>query len=325
MEKISQPAVEKTFVLAHPEHHMWRSVGNIVTEFEIMNLNVTELRCMNVSKDFARQHLANIGWGADAQDDAIPFGHWDYHLTSRPVTAMIVEGKGCFRQVKKLISQQKFPFWINDKLAVYTSGSKDQAEKDFGQWFCLNKVVSERVVCVLPGEVHGPVNQIEDFWHRDPFCNAKKNFRDNFYLEDMCFFFIKPLAFRKRCVGELLHAIEAISFSIKGLKLVKKADFPSKAWPPADSDEDEYGVAVVASHVGSNLIITHENPYMKPINHDGVFKIGSNYVHQGEPGKEVLEDATEFFESGLTVWVYPHSIGLSGCMFEASLVGLASM
>ncbi|MCL7050987.1 hypothetical protein MKW94_030507 [Papaver nudicaule] len=302
--------VQKTFVLAYPCHHIQQSVGAIVTE------------CMDVSENFARKHLINIGWDADADvdawDDAIPSGKWDYYLTSRPVTAMIVEGKGCFRQVKKLISQNKFPFWIDGNLTVYTSDSSKQAEKDFDLWFCSvdwKEVVksSERVVCVRPDEVHGPVDQVLDFIKRDPLRDVKKELRENFLLEYMCFFFIKPLAFRKHCVGKVLSAIEANCSSITGLKLVPT------------TGGDEYGVAVIAFDVESNLIIKHQNPSIMPNDCNGVFEIGSDYIQQNEPGQEVLKEASLFFESGFTVWAYPYSIGLGGCMFEASLVGLASM
>ncbi|MCL7049061.1 hypothetical protein MKW94_018191 [Papaver nudicaule] len=338
MEKSKQKSKypQKTLVLVYPCHHVYRSVGAIVSEFEENHLKITEMRCMNVTIDFAHKHLENIGWGPDACNKDIPFVMWDCHLASEPLTAMIVEGNNCIPRIKKLISKCRHPFWVDEYLSVYTSYSLEQAQKDFGLWFSSidSKEVrdtSNRAVHVLPNEVHGPDDQVMAFFERDPFCDVEK---ENLLLEKMCFFLIQPLAFENHCVGEILSAIGANCSTITGLKLVKKADYPSNKWQLVEkadcpsnkaTDGDEYGVAVVVYKARPNLKVTHENPYIKRIDCNGVSEIGSYYIHQSEPGQEVLKDAAEFFESGFTIWAYPHSVALSGCMFEASLIGLASL
>ncbi|RZC51055.1 hypothetical protein C5167_019478 [Papaver somniferum] len=131
---------------------------------------------------------------------------------------------------------------------------------------------------------------------------------------------------KEHCVGEILEAIEN-NCGIKGIKLVKKDDCPSKLWP-IDSVPSDRGIAVVGYLIEPALNITFEYPDVKCINYgDRVFDIGSKYVQQTETGKEVLEHATYFFKPGYSVWACPElsKFSLGGCMFEASLVGLVEM
>ncbi|RZC89160.1 hypothetical protein C5167_030853, partial [Papaver somniferum] len=81
------------------------------------------------------------------------------------------------------------------------------------------------------------------------------NFLDNFYEEDLTFVLIRPLAFQKRCVGELVSIIERNSSYSKGLKLVRKSEvLHSEAWlanccSSSEINEDEYGIAMLVRYI----------------------------------------------------------------------------
>ncbi|RZC89713.1 hypothetical protein C5167_035709 [Papaver somniferum] len=292
------------------------------------------MRYMDVTQNFAQKHVRNIRWDPEAYEDNEPYGNWVNYIVSNPVVVMIVEGKGAMDKVHELISEKQLPFWRDEEATVYTSSSPDQAKIDIGTWFRsidLEKEMrnSKKVVAVLPDNVHGPVHDVEQTFRniyedvtKLPPRRSFRKFKDWFSMEDMCVLLINPLAFQRCCAGQVLDAIQANCSSIRGIKLVRKADYPSNLWP-THSAPSEYGIAVVVWDLEPSVTITHENPDSKYINYiKGEFIIGSNYIHQSEPGKEVLEHATKIFKSGFSVWAYPNGFDLGGYIFEASLVGL---
>ncbi|KAI3856985.1 hypothetical protein MKX03_019045 [Papaver bracteatum] len=319
---------ERTFVLAYPCHHTYRSVGEIVFEFEKLGLDITEMGCMHVNKAFAQKHVESTGLEPD-EFALHPFRNLAYYLASKPVVAMIVEGKGAILKVCALISDKQPPFWFTKGIpTVYASPSDDLAKNDIERWFqpvdLKEMKHSKKVVCVLPDELHGPWDQVKQALEKDCFRDVQPAIKDNFHMEDMRVFLINPLAFKEHCVGYILEAIENNCAGIRGIKLVKKEDCPSKLWT-SDSVPSDRGVAVVGYLVKPALNITSVDPTVKRINYsEDVFEIGSNYVRQNEPWEGVLEHATNFFKSGFSVWACPErsAYSLDGCMFEASLVGL---
>ncbi|KAI3921259.1 hypothetical protein MKW92_039629 [Papaver armeniacum] len=313
--------MEKTFVLAYPCFYYHNCIGNLVAQFEeLAGLKITEMRCMNVSEDFAREHLNNINWNPEAFDADLPSGSWVGYLTSNAVVAMIIEGDNSVQKVSQLTSKKERPFWDSKRASVYASKSGEQALLDIALWFRVPKfdiTQSKQIVFMLPrGKYTAHGGMLKQYY-------SKMN---NFALENMCVFLIKPLAFRERCVGEILDAIESNSYGVRGLTLVK-ISVPNKGWL-TDSlstiDDDEYGLAVVANHVKSCFNMRSGN--IKKIDHDNkVFEIGSDYLHKSEPGQGVLEAASEFFHHGFSVWEYQGHRSVRGGIFEASLVGLESL
>ncbi|KAI3941562.1 hypothetical protein MKW92_029103 [Papaver armeniacum] len=306
--------MEKTFVLAYPCFYYYNCIGNL-------------MRCMNVSEDFAREHLNNINWNPEAFYADVPSGSLVGFLTSNPVVAMIIEGDNSVQKVSQLTSKKERPFWDSKRASVYASESGEQALLDIALWFRAPKfdiTQSKTIVFMLPrGEIYGPRRKIEAKLKENELYELKPELQDNFALENMCVFLIKPLAFRDRCVGEILDAIESNSYGVRGLTLVK-ISVPNKGWL-TDSlstiDDDECGLAVVAYHIKSCFKMRSGN--IKKIDHDNkVFEIGSDYLHKSEPGQGVLEAASEFFHHGYSVWEYQGHRSVFGGIFQASLVGL---
>ncbi|KAI3849983.1 hypothetical protein MKX03_035962 [Papaver bracteatum] len=96
--------LEKTFVLAYPCFSYNSCIGNM-------------MRCMNMSEDFAREHLNNIKWNPDAFDRDLPSGNWVGYLSSKPVVAMIMQGDNSIEK------------------ALYASESGEKALLDISLWF----------------------------------------------------------------------------------------------------------------------------------------------------------------------------------------------
>ncbi|KAI3857501.1 hypothetical protein MKX03_033314 [Papaver bracteatum] len=97
--------LRKTFVLAYPSYLIYRDIGNFVAELEKLSLKITEMRCMNVSEDFARKHLVKIGLIAA---ERLAPEIWIQYITYGPVVAMIVEGdKNSVKQYIELVSKQQ--------------------------------------------------------------------------------------------------------------------------------------------------------------------------------------------------------------------------
>lgn len=70
--------------------------GVLVSEFEKLDLNITEMRCMEVTRDFAHEHVVNIGWDPEAffEDIPIPFGSCVDCIAFGHIGAMILETGG---------------------------------------------------------------------------------------------------------------------------------------------------------------------------------------------------------------------------------------
>ncbi|KAI3872222.1 hypothetical protein MKW98_011714 [Papaver atlanticum] len=97
--------LRKTFALAYPSYFIYRGIGNFVTELEKLGLKITEMRCMNVSEDFARKHLVNI---KRVSDENLPPEKWVRNISCNPCVAMIVEGdNSSVNEVTELISKQQ--------------------------------------------------------------------------------------------------------------------------------------------------------------------------------------------------------------------------
>ncbi|MCL7027029.1 hypothetical protein MKW94_007227 [Papaver nudicaule] len=342
--KQQYPQHQKTFVLGYPGFFFHRCIGELVSQFEKSGLNITKMICMRVSEVFAREHLENINWDPEARTGWIPevFGEklpsekWADYLASEPLVAMVVEGDDAVSKVLELTSKKELPFWVveNERTTVYASKSGWQAELDIDLWFrpvsFEEANAGKKVVFMLPkGEIHGPRREVEEVLKLDEYTyELTEDLKDNFVMEHMSVFLIKPLAFRERCVGEILDAIEVNCFGLRGLKLVKKAEHPSRAWLTDSSSEidgdDEYGVAVVVFGMKPCFKILPGD--IKKIDHDNeVFEIGSDYLYLSDPGEDVLEAAAEFFDYGFTAWACPGHSSLFGCIFEASFVGLVSL
>ncbi|XP_026424621.1 uncharacterized protein LOC113320933 [Papaver somniferum] len=255
---------------------------------------------MNVSEKFIEKHLQNVGEEHGGEpDDELSCFNWVYYLISGPVVAMILEGHEAANKIKLLASKRENVFFWS-----------------FGRG----------------GGIHGPLDRIYKTLENDSyyrvFAGKPIDLHACFLKGPMSFLVIKPKAFGKDCVGEILSAVEDNSYIVKGLKLVKKSEHPdSIVWSDSSAStktdgDDEYGIAMVVTCLSSNFELRDKAPDLKHIDLSSeVYLVGSNYVYQSKPD-EMRSDVDLFFPHGLTIWTDPESQYLFGKMFEPTLIGL---
>ncbi|MFC4102269.1 nucleoside-diphosphate kinase [Paenibacillus xanthanilyticus] len=87
---------EKAFVMIKPDGVRRALIGKIVNRFEEKGLSLAWAEMMNVSREIAETHYGHLR-------DKPFFGDLVDYITSGPVFAMIVEGKGAVKNVRSLI------------------------------------------------------------------------------------------------------------------------------------------------------------------------------------------------------------------------------
>ncbi|MCL7034732.1 hypothetical protein MKW94_003648 [Papaver nudicaule] len=298
--------IGEAFVLAYPVICSGRYMGDLVSIFEEKNLNLKGTRLMNVKEKFVKKHFKNVGGESQGENS---YGTWLEYLTCcHPVIAMVFEGHDAVRRVQEMTSERESLFWSDKGPTVYSSDTVDRAHKDIEMWFQDDKdwyikaIESTHLVYLLPeGKTCGPSEEAYNILKND----VSMNIHGYFMLEDMSVVVIKPEAFHKRCVGDILSVVEGHCGGIQGLKLVRKADCPgSSVWSDSctsssTADGNECALAMVV------LLLSPDK-----------------YMYQSEKGDNMWSDVVSFFPHGFTLWVDPTCRQVFGKMFEASVVGL---
>ncbi|KAI3945586.1 hypothetical protein MKW92_013511 [Papaver armeniacum] len=336
MEKQKVEGIEETFVLAYPDYFRASCIGALVSFFEEKKFHLKGMMLMHVSEKFIEKHLQNVGEEHGGEpDDELSCFNWVHYLTAGPVVAMILEGHEAANKIKLLASNRETVFfWSFGRPAAYCSGSADRANQDIQTWFGQDSKAerSNLVHLHAGGGTRGPLDRIYKTLENDSyyrmFVDKPMDLHACFLKEPMSFLVIKPKAFDKDCVGEILSAVEHNSYIVRGLKLVKKSEHPdSIVWSDSSAStktdgDDEYGIAMVVTFLSSNFELRDKAPDLKYIDLSSeVYLVGSNYVYQSKPD-EMRSDVDLFFPHGLTIWTDPESQYLFGKMFEPTLIGL---
>ncbi|RZC79538.1 hypothetical protein C5167_003771 [Papaver somniferum] len=341
-----------TFLLCYPSSVASdRIVGKILTAIEGIGLDIMGMRLMCASAKFLTTHFDRDG------RNPCPGDSTRHILTRFPFIAMILVGEGAIEKARQLTSEEYESYftcekvlqltseisvtktlniWAPGRLQAYTSDSFRSAVKDYELWFASDSLftwrkeveASKYLACAFPdGTLSGPTDDVrENIVKLEHYITVPPNFADIYYEEDLTFVLIRPLAFEKQCVGELVSIIERNSFYTKGLKLVRKSEFPdSKAWPASSSGDEkcEFGIGIA-------MLVCHILPQIQTVNdgdgcisndgNTGKIKICSNLIYLGEPGDKTM--IREFFEFGAVSWVDPASGANCGGYFVATLSSL---
>ncbi|XP_026445401.1 uncharacterized protein LOC113345990 [Papaver somniferum] len=334
-----------TFLLCYPSSVASdKCVGEILTAIEGIGLDIMGMRLMCASAKFLSTHFDRDGRNPCPGDSTL------HLLTRYPFIAMILVGEGAIEKARQLTSQEYESYFTCEKetvkllapgrLNAYTSDSFRSAVEDYELWFGSDALctwreeveASKYLACAFPdGTVSGPTDNVrENIVKLEHYITVPPNFADIYYKEDLTFVLIKPLAFEKQFVGELVSIIERNSSYIKGLKLVRKSEFhDSKAWL-ASSSGDESGDEKREFGIGIAMLVRQILPHIQIVNdgdgcicndgNTGKIKICSNLIYLGEPGDKTM--ICEFFEFGAVSWVDPASGANCGGYFVATLSSL---
>lgn len=90
--------MERTFVMVKPDGVQRNLVGTIISRFEKKGFKLVGLKLMQLNENTARQHYAE-----HVEKPFFP-GLLEY-ITSGPVAAMVLEGKGVVDEVRKMMGK----------------------------------------------------------------------------------------------------------------------------------------------------------------------------------------------------------------------------
>jgi len=140
--------VEKTYVMVKPDGVQRNLVGEIISRFESKGFKLAALKLMQLDADVAREHYAeHVGK---------PFfpGLLEY-ITSGPVVAMVLQGKGVVDEVRKMVGKtnprEADPGTIRGDFGleigrnvIHAADSPASAEREIGIYFKKEEILDYR-------------------------------------------------------------------------------------------------------------------------------------------------------------------------------------
>lgn len=137
--------VERTFVAVKPDGVERILVGEVVGRFEKRGLKLVGMKFMKVTKEMAEQHYGEHK-GKPFYDGVIAY------ITSGPIVAMALEGKGAVALARQVIGATKpleaAPGTIRGDLAVeigrnivHGSDSPENGQREIGIFFKPEEIV----------------------------------------------------------------------------------------------------------------------------------------------------------------------------------------
>lgn len=140
--------MEKTFVMIKPDGVQRNLVGEVISRFEKKGLKVVALKMMQISKELAHKHYG--------EHKGKPFfeGLVGY-ITSGPVVAMVLEGKGVVETVRAMMGATEplkaAPGTIRGaygidigRNVIHGSDSQESAEREITLFFNDEEIMDYR-------------------------------------------------------------------------------------------------------------------------------------------------------------------------------------
>jgi nucleoside-diphosphate kinase len=138
-------AVERTFVAVKPDGVERILVGEVIGRFEKRGLKLVGMKFMKVTKEMAEQHYGEHK-GKPFYDGLVSY------ITSGPIVAMALEGKGAVALARQVIGATKpleaAPGTIRGDLAVeigrnivHGSDSPENGQREIGIFFKPEEIV----------------------------------------------------------------------------------------------------------------------------------------------------------------------------------------
>ena len=140
--------MEKTYVMVKPDGVQRNLVGEIISRFESKGFKLAALKLMQLDADVAGEHYAeHVGK---------PFfpGLLEY-ITSGPVVAMVLQGKGVVDEVRKMVGKtnprEADPGTIRGDFGleigrnvIHAADSPASAEREIGIYFKKEEILDYR-------------------------------------------------------------------------------------------------------------------------------------------------------------------------------------
>jgi nucleoside-diphosphate kinase len=111
--------MDRTLILVKPDAFARGLTGEILARFERKGLKIVALRGLTVTKDLAEQHYAE-------HSERPFFGELVEFITSGPIVAMVLEGKGAVKAARQVIG-------ATDPLEAATGSIRGDYAVEMGQ------------------------------------------------------------------------------------------------------------------------------------------------------------------------------------------------
>lgn len=137
--------MEQTFFMIKPDGTRRNLVGEIISRVEKKGLTIKAMKMMQISDELAKKHYAE-------HVDKPFFSDLKEFITSGPVVAMVVEGLGAVKTVRKMMGQtdpaESTPGSIRgdyalsiDRNVVHGSDSLESAEREIDLFFSEDEIM----------------------------------------------------------------------------------------------------------------------------------------------------------------------------------------
>ncbi|MGF7184203.1 nucleoside-diphosphate kinase [Desulfitispora alkaliphila] len=138
--------MERTFVMVKPDGVQRNLAGKIISKFEERGYKIVGLKMMQMPQELAEQHYGE-------HKEKPFFQPLIQYITSGPIVAMVLEGKGVVRAARKMMGatnpQEADPGTIRGTYAVeigrnviHGSDSVDSAKREIELYFKPEELVS---------------------------------------------------------------------------------------------------------------------------------------------------------------------------------------
>jgi nucleoside-diphosphate kinase len=111
--------MDRTLILVKPDAFARGLTGEILARFERKGLKIVALRGLTVTKELAEQHYAE-------HSERPFFGELVEFITSGPIVAMVLEGKGAVKAARQVIG-------VTDPLEAATGSIRGDYAVEMGQ------------------------------------------------------------------------------------------------------------------------------------------------------------------------------------------------
>ena len=111
--------MDRTLILVKPDAFARGLTGEIIARFERKGLKIVALRSLTVTKELAEQHYAEHA-------ERPFFGELVEFITSGPIVAMVLEGKGAVKAARQVIG-------ATDPLEAATGSIRGDFAVEMGQ------------------------------------------------------------------------------------------------------------------------------------------------------------------------------------------------
>ncbi|ADL12973.1 nucleoside-diphosphate kinase [Acetohalobium arabaticum] len=137
--------MEQTFFMIKPDGTRRNLVGEIISRIEKKGLEIKAMKMMQISNRLAKKHYAE-------HIDKPFFSDLKEFITSGPVVAMVVEGPGAIKIVRRMMGQtdpaESTPGSIRgdyalsiDRNVVHGSDSPESAEREIDLFFSEDEII----------------------------------------------------------------------------------------------------------------------------------------------------------------------------------------